>query len=137
MNRLREYITLSCAVAIGLALAVPVQGAGSFDYKTELRPILAQQPRILQLLEGSFEIEPSGSANRIGIRVNPLLGGKRVGPYHILAKLKFGECGQSREIVVHTEHRFRDKAGNPTNVENAVAVEEELLKVEVVPARRG
>jgi hypothetical protein len=120
-------------ICIFLVIPFVLNAAGSFRYKEELRPILEQRMDLLWLLEQSFQFEESGSAGRIGQLINSNLGGKRVGPYTILAQSKGMNKIFWYEITIHTEKTYLDSTGSSTNIRQAVEVSESFISVDIKP----
>ncbi|MGO9174819.1 MAG: hypothetical protein ACLQED_01550 [Desulfobaccales bacterium] len=105
---------------------------GSFGFE-DLRPILNQQPVLAQWLTAGLDFDESGDAVRIGQNVNPRFGGRRVGPYVILAKPKGAAGPFTLEVTVETELICRDKAGKPVDVSKAQTIKEKFSSVTVKP----
>ena len=117
-----------------LCLVLPLSiafGAGSFDYKNELLPILSQDPYLLDFLEDNFILSDSGSANRIGYPVNKHLGGKRIGPYQILIQTKKYNKIVWYKLIVNTKVVYLDENGNESTLLEGVSLKENIVSVEI------
>ncbi|HEY9072492.1 MAG TPA: hypothetical protein VIN67_00045 [Desulfobaccales bacterium] len=124
-----------------LAVSISWPGAaawagGSFAFE-DLRPILNQQPVLAQWLTGGLEFAETGDALRIGQNVNPRFGGRRVGPYVILAKPKGAAGPFTLEVTVETELICKNKAGKPVEVSQAQTIQEKFVAVTVKPYQEG
>lgn len=107
---------------------------GSFRLDTELMPILDKNHDLKMVVMNSFDFAESGGANRIGYNVNKILGGKRLGPYHLNAKPKGQEGDYTLTVVFHTEIEFIDQDGKETsNFKKAVEIKESFYSYEVLP----
>ena len=118
-------------VFISGAFISPSFAGGSFRLDIELEPILNQQPYIKDFVLGTFDIAESGWASRIGQQVNEKFGGRRVGPYHINAKPKGYQGEYIFELIFHTEKKFLDKKGEPTDLINADIIKERFKSLEI------
>lgn len=118
---------------LAAALLFPVQifAAGSFSPEEDLAPILEEAPVLREFVEGALELAPGGSASRIGNAVNPRLGGRRVGPYHILARPKGTEGSFTFELIFHTEIVYLDERGEAVGLPEAVAIRERFESLEI------
>jgi hypothetical protein len=103
---------------------------GSFAFE-DLQPILNQQPVLAQWLTNGLDFDQTGDAVRIGQNVNPRFGGRRIGPYVILAKPKGAAGPFSLEVTVETELICRDAAGKPVEVSKAQTIQEKFASVTV------
>ena len=124
---------------LGMAVLVSFPGAsawagGSFALE-DLRPILQQEPVMAKWLTGGLEFAESGYAVRIGQNVNPLFGGRRIGPYVILAKPKGAPGPFNLEVTVETELMCRDAAGKAVDVSQAQVIQEKFSSVTVRPCK--
>ena len=105
---------------------------GSFGFE-DIQPILQQQPVLAQWLTGGLDFDETGDAVRIGQNVNPRFGGRRVGPYVILAKPKGASGPFTLEVTVETDLICLDKAGKPVDVSKAQTIKEKFSSVTVKP----
>jgi hypothetical protein len=80
-----------------------------------------------------LDFDETGNAMRIGQNVNPRFGGRRVGPYVILAKPKGAAGPFSLEVTVETELICRDMAGKTVDVSKAQVIQEKFFSVTVRP----
>lgn len=125
-----KKIVLAIAATL-FTVSVSGFAAGSFDYKTELVPILKRQADIKWFIDHNFRVDASGSANRIGNEVNPRLGGKRVGPYHIRAQSTAFKKLFWYNLTIHTDQRYLDADGNESTLQEAAQVEETFKSLEI------
>lgn len=105
---------------------------GSFAFE-DLLPILQQQPVLAQWLTGGLDFDQTGDAIRIGQNVNPRFGGRRVGPYVILAKPKGAAGPFTLEVTVDTDLICLNAAGKPVDVPKAQTIREKFASVTVKP----
>ena len=105
---------------------------GSFAFE-DLQPILNQQPVVAKWLTGGLDFAETGDASRIGQNVNPRFGGRRIGPYVILAKPKGAAGAFTLEVTVETELRCRNAAGKAVDVSKAQDIQEKFSSVSVRP----
>jgi hypothetical protein len=129
------------AAGLVLALLVVLPGSmawagGSFAYE-DLWPILQQQPVLAQWLTGGLDFAETGDASRLGQNVNPRFGGRRVGPYVILAKPKGAAGPFTFEVTVATELICRDAAGKDVDVSKAQDIREKLASVSIRPCQES
>lgn len=122
---------------LGLAVLVSLPGAsawagGSFAFE-DLQPILQQEPVLAKWLTGGLEFAETGDAVRIGQNVNPRFGGRRIGPYVILAKPKGASGPFTLEVTVETELICRNAAGKDVDVSKAHTIQEKFSSVTVRP----
>ena len=96
-------------------------------------PILKQQPVMAKWLTGGLEFAETGDAVRIGQNVNPRFGGRRIGPYVILAKPKGASGPFTLEVTVETELICRNAAGKTVDISKAHAIQEKFASVTVRP----
>jgi hypothetical protein len=124
-------------LAVGAALACvgDAAAAGSFRPDVELAPVLDQAPAIRDFVAGALDMAESGSGDRIGNAANTLLGGTRVGPYVIEAKLKGQDGPFDLTLVFHTTCRFLDASGAEVALADAVSVEERFDFLEIRAAQ--
>ena len=97
-------------------------------------PFCSQQPVLAQWLTGGLDFDQTGDAIRIGQNVNPRFGGRRVGPYVILAKPKGAAGPFTLEVTVETELICLDKAGKPVDVSKAQTIKEKFASVTIKPS---
>ncbi len=121
-----------------MAVLVPLPGSaawagGSFSFEQDLQPILNQQPVLAKWLTGGLDFDETGDALRIGQNVNPRFGGRRIGPYVILAKPKGAAGPFTLEVTVETDLMCRNQAGKPVDVSQAQTIQEEFASVTVKP----
>jgi hypothetical protein len=129
--RRKRVLWLAMVVLVSWPGAAAWAG-GSFAWE-DLQPILHQQPVLAQWLTGSLEFAASGGAVRIGQNVNPRFGGRRIGPYVILAKPKGAAGPFTLEVTVETELRCRNAAGKDVDVSQAQTIQETFAAVTVRP----
>jgi hypothetical protein len=124
-----------CCLVIILMLTVSVsstRAGGSFAYK-DILPILAQEPVMDKFINDGLEFNDSGSAMRIGQNVNPRFGGRRVGPYVIMAKPKGTSGSFTLEVTVETELICQDDSGNTVDVSEAQIIKEKFSAISIRP----
>ena len=124
-----------CLLALALLISLPGSSAragGSFAFE-DLQPILNQQPVMAKWLTDGLEFAESGDAMRIGQKVNPRFGGRRIGPYVILAKPKGAAGPFTLEVTVETELICRNAAGKVVDVSQAQVIQEKFSGVTVRP----
>jgi hypothetical protein len=122
---------------LGLAVLISLPGSsawagGSFALE-DLRPILQQEPVLAKWLTDGLEFAETGDAVRIGQNVNPRFGGRRIGPYVILAKPKGASGPFTLEVTVETELICRNAAGKDVDVSKAHTIQEKFSSVTVRP----
>jgi hypothetical protein len=122
---------------LGLAVLVSLPGSaawagGSFAFE-DLQPILNQQPVLAKWLTSGLEFDQTGDAIRIGQNVNPRFGGRRIGPYVILAKPTGTSGPFTLEVTVETELMCRNAAGKDVDVSEAQTIQEKFSSVTVRP----
>jgi hypothetical protein len=122
---------------LGMAVLVSLPGSlawagGSFALE-DLRPILKQVPVMAKWLNDGLEFDKTGTALRIGQNVNPRFGGRRVGPYVILAKPKGAAGPFTFEVTVETELMCQNAAGKAVDVSNAQVIQEKFSSVSIRP----
>ena len=131
-NMVRKGIgVLALALLVSLPGAVAWAG-GSFAFE-DLQPILNQQPVLAKWLTGGLDFDQTGDAVRIGQNVNPRFGGRRIGPYVILAKPKGAAGPFSLAVTVETELICLNAAGKPVGVPEAQTIQEKFASVTVKP----
>lgn len=118
-----------------LAIILPViaRAGGSFRVSDELDPILNQAPEIKQYLFQSLDIKPDGWAGRIDQLVNPNFGGRRIGPYHVLAKPKGAYGEYTMELIIHTQYILLNAEGEEVGIHFATHISEVFLSAEIKP----
>lgn len=84
-----------------------------------------------------LEFDQTGEAVRLGQNVNPRFGGRRIGPYVILAKPKGASGPFTLEVTVETELICRDAAGKPVDVSEAHTIQEKFSSVTVRPYKES
>ena len=124
-----------CWLALAVLVSFPGSAAwagGSFALE-ELLPILQQEPVIGKWLTDGLEFDHTGDAVRLGQNVNPRFGGRRLGPYVILAKPKGAPGPFTLEVTVETELICLNKAGKPVDVSEAQTIQEKFASVTIKP----
>jgi hypothetical protein len=124
-------------VLLGMAALVSLPGTsaragGSFAFE-DLQPILRQQPVLAKWLTGGLEFAETGDALRIGQKVNPRFGGRRIGPYVILAKPRGASGPFTLEVTMETELICRNAAGKAVDVSQAQVIQEKFSSVTIRP----
>jgi hypothetical protein len=135
---LRQVRKGICLLGMAVLVALPGSAAwagGSFALE-DLRPILQQAPVMATWLNDGLEFDKTGTAVRIGQNVNPRLGGRRIGPYVILAKPKGAAGPFTLEVTVETELMWRDAAGKAVDVSQAQVIQENFSSVSVRPCKQ-
>lgn len=123
------------AIALLVSLPVSVWAGGSFAFE-DLRPILNQEPVLAKWLTGGLDFDETGDALRIGQNVNPRFGGRRIGPYVILAKPKGASGPFTLEVSVETELICRNAAGKDVDLSEAQTIQEKFSSVSVRPYKQ-
>jgi hypothetical protein len=126
-----------CLLTLALFISWPGSAAragGSFAWE-DLQPILNQQPVLAKWLTGGLEFAETGDAIRIGQNVNPRFGGRRVGPYVILAKPKGAAGPFTLEVTVETRLACRNAAGKAVDISKATDIQEKFASVTVRPCQ--
>lgn len=131
-NLVRKGVLLSVLALLLSWTSSAAWAGGSFAFE-DLQPILNQQPVLAKWLTGGLDFDQTGDAVRLGQNVNPRFGGRRIGPYVILAKPKGASGPFSLEVTVETEYICRDKAGKPVEVFEASTIQEKFASVTVKP----
>jgi hypothetical protein len=126
-----NLISLLSIICVLCLFCSTTYAGGSFNFKTDLEPILKQKSKLYKFILNSFDFSESGFASRIGTNVNYNLGGKRVGPYVIKAKPKYSDENYIFEVTFFTEQIFTDEIGKPSDLENATRVKEAFKSFEV------
>lgn len=121
------------ALVFALSCATQATAAGSFRPEIELAPLLEGAPAVRDFVANTLELAPSGSAGRIGSLVNPRFGGRRVGPYRILAKPKGSEGPFVFELSFHTELVFLDARNRSAELPDAQRIRERFESLELRP----
>jgi len=123
---------LALSIILILYTAAQAFAGGSFQFDTDLEPLLNQKPELKRLILETFDLADSGyTPSRIGRQVNKKFGGKRLGPYHLKAKPKGQKGDYIFELIFHTEHIFLDKNGHATELTDAEVIKEELKSIEI------
>ena len=130
-----KLLTTPLAVAMLVGTAALSVAAGSFRPDVELAPVLDQAPAVRDFVLATLDMAESGSADRIGNATNERLGGTRVGPYVIEAKLKGQDGPFDLTLVFHTTCRFLDASGAEVELADAVSVEERFEFLEIRAAQ--
>lgn len=98
---------LVIAVAL-IAAAAPCHAGGTLG-TGELVPLLSQKPDVYEALSAAFELKDSAFAwVRLGSHYEHL-GGRRLGPYEIEAKVR--ASGKKIIVVLCTEAAYFDERG--------------------------
>lgn len=120
------------ATALILSLSSLSFAGGSIRLDIEVEPLLNQKPELKNVLFEMLEIDQDGwTRYRIGNNVNKKFGGKRLGPYHLKAKLKGSPIDYNLELIIHTKRIFLDGNGNPTDLHEAEIIKEEFTSFEI------
>ena len=88
---------------------------------------------VAKWLTGGLEFAETGDAMRIGQNVNRRFGGRRIGPYVILAKPRGASGPFTMEVTVETELGCRNAAGKDVDVSQAHTIQEKFSSVSVRP----
>ncbi len=83
------------------------EGSVSWD---DVVPLLHQNPTLQAFVETTLDVEPSGTAMRLGAEYENL-SGMRVAPYRFSAKPKGDGGGFSFDLVIEAESHFYDPKG--------------------------
>jgi hypothetical protein len=131
------YLVRKGFCLLGMAVLVSLPGSsawagGSFALE-DLRPILQQEPVMAKWLTDGLEFAETGDALRIGQNVNPLFGGRRIGPYVIQAKPKGAPAPFTLEVTIKTELICRNAAGKAVDISQAQVIQEKFSSVKVRP----
>jgi hypothetical protein len=126
-----------CLLALAVLLGLPGSAAwaGGSVHLDDLRVIWQQEPVLAKWLNDGLEFDQTGDAIRIGPNVNLRFGGRRIGPYVILAKPKGAAGPFSLEVTVETELICRDAAGKEVDISKAHSLQEKFASVSVRPHR--
>ena len=125
-----KYINKLTILLLYIGYSAQLFAIGTFGVE-DLMPILEQDKEIKLLINKTFDLADSGWAERIGQRVNPKFGGRRISPYNIKAKLKGSKGDFTYNLIIHTEHIFLDKNGKETVLEKAVIIKEKFKSIEI------
>jgi len=118
----------AAALSLLLIPVQPVGAAGSVAFE-EVRHLIPDV--VLEHLESTYAIDPTGSAIRLG-RHYTELGGARVGPYHFRA-VAANNAALVFALVVQTDVAFLDNGGKATDdPEAAVSIREVLLSCDLI-----
>lgn len=118
------------------AVIIPrfAMAAGSCSWE-DVQTLLAQAPQIRQYVESTLEVEPNGTAMRLGSHyVN--LSGSRVAPYHFRAKPKGAEGSFQFQLVIDADLTVFDKMGKPLppqSFETAASFQEIFSAIRLEP----
>ena len=132
----RKGVFVLALVLLVSFLNSAARAGGSFAFE-DLLPILNQQPVLAKWLSGSLEFDQTGDAVRLGQNVNPRFGGRRVGPYVILAKPKGVSGPFTLEVTVNTDLICQNKVGKPVDFTEAYTMQEKFSAVTVKPYRES
>ena len=113
------------------SLAVPsTSTAGGTIGLDEIDPLLRQRPALRRFLMSSLEFESTAmAAVRLGSHFEHL-GGARIGPCLLQGRPRGSKNGEPLEVVLCTQPRFLDAAGEVAAEETkATRVEEKLMEV--------
>ena len=123
---IRKFSLLCFFVLCGL----PALGGGSLA-RSDIQPLLDQQPAIWKFYLDHFDIDSVGWAPRIGGR--RALDGSRIAPYSFAAKPK-GQPGPfTLYIVIEADTYFYDDAGKDSDMDHGTSYKETLTKIAVAP----
>ena len=144
MNHQKRSLTIAALLSVILVtitflLSWPGSAAwagGSFALE-DLRPILQQEPVLTKWLTDGLEFAETGDAVRIGQNVTPRSGGRRIGPYVILAKPKGATRPFTLEVTVETELICRNATGKAVDVSQAQTIQEKFASVTVRPYKES
>lgn len=118
---------LKCLSALLLSVSATSGFAGGSLGTDELLPLLAQKPEIRDAILSSLVLSDSAFGEvRLGSDFTHL-GGERLGPYTIRAKVK--QSGKPIQIVLCTTRQFLSQSGRPlseNDMFDAVRVDEKL-----------
>ncbi len=128
------FLFFALALLICSTCSMALAG-GSFSFEADLLPILKQQPVIARWLTGNLDFDNSGDALRIGDNVMPQFGGRRVGPYVILAKPKGASGPFTMEVTVETDTICKDESGKVIDCAKARTMEEKFCSITVKPCK--
>lgn len=129
MKRLFLLILLWPAVSFSL------EGTGSVDFNSSVRPLLNQNTTLKEFVLCSFDIVSDPMGTRIGDVQSKALGGSRTGPYSMWANWH-GKSGTRPVILtVNTQVTFEDKSGLLVDgdLSKAVRVVERVESVTIEP----
>ena len=132
LHRVRKGV---CFLGMAVLVSLPGSSAwagGSFA-REDLRPILDQQPVMAKWLTDGLNLPETGDALRLGQNVNRRFGGRRIGPYVILAKPKGAAGPFTLEVTVETELICQNAAGKTVDVSQAQVIQEKFSSVTVRP----
>lgn len=119
---LARFIVITAAfVWCGL----PAFAGGSF-FLEDIRDLLQQQPALWAHIQSTYDISPTGDADRIGRAQNLRLNGVRVAPYLLWAKPKGTDGEYTFMLEVQAETTYLDARGKKVPIERATDVKEQL-----------
>ena len=98
---------------------------------------MQQEPVLAKWLTDGLEFAETGDAVRIGQNVNPRFGGRRIGPYVILAKPQGASGPFTLEVTVETELICKNKAGKDVDVSEAQTIQEKFFSVTIKPYKES
>jgi hypothetical protein len=104
---------------------------GSISFEGISKLVLSQDPRIRNLLVESLDIEPTGSATRIGKHLPH--GGCRVGPYSFSARQAGSQGDYGLRLTIYTNTLFTDANGRPDGSQGASHMIISLQGISLVP----
>jgi len=115
----KRKVSLALMAAVGLWMLShhPLNAGGSLPW-SEVKPMVAALPELQRLLDAEFEIDPNGTANRLG-RAYGNLSGRRVGPYEFRMRLSDDSIRQTDEVSwpwllrIETDWEVLDSQGRP------------------------
>ncbi len=121
---------IAWVITLASVLAPSPSVAGGTLRLGEIDQLLGQKPALRDFLTSSFDLSDTVmAAIRFGPQFEHLSGG-RMGPYMIEARPKGSKGGRPVELVLCTDARFLDEAGNvAANEMKATRVEEKLTVV--------
>jgi hypothetical protein len=123
----KQFRLLKCLSTLLLSVSTTSSFAGGSLGSDELLPLLAQKPEIRDAILSSLVLSDSAFGEvRLGSHFTHL-GGERLGPYTIRAKVK--QSGKPIQLVLCTTSRFLSQSGRPLSEDDmfdAVRVEEKL-----------
>lgn len=122
MSVLSRLVIAAIAAAIAFT---PLFAGGSF-YLEDIRDLLQQQPRLWAHFQSTYDISPTGDAERIGRGQNPRLNGIRIAPYLLWAKPKGVEGDYTLMLEIEAETTYVDAHGKSVPLEKATDIKEHL-----------
>ena len=121
---------VACIIGLGWVLAPSLSIAGGTVGLGEIDSLLRQKPALRDFLTSSLDLNDTAmAAVRFGPHFEHLSGG-RMGPYLVEARPKGSKGGKPVELVLCTDARFVDEAGEVVaNEMKATRVEEKLTVI--------